>query len=147
MANKFNSANIKEFFSAKSAVVWVRIVASFLLIYNHGWAKVTSVVTGNFWPGFNPIGIGDEASLILAAFAEGICALLVLLGFYTRAASIILLLNFAVAIIFHHIGLEFATFELPLLYFSIYLTIFLTGPGKLSIDHDMHGNAFAGRNY
>lgn len=147
MANKFNSANVTEFFSPKSAVVLLRIVAPFLLIYNHGYGKVMAVVTGNFWPGFDPIGIGNEASLILAAFAEGICALLVILGLYTRGACIVLMINFAVAILFHHIGMEFKTFELVLLYFFIFLTIFFTGPGKFSIDDAMHGNTAAGRNY
>ncbi len=139
MANKFNSSRLTEYCDVKNAIVWLRIVPSFLLIYNHGWPKIMRVLEGNYRFG-DPIGIGNEASLILAAFAEGICALLVLLGFYTRAACIILMINFAVAILFHHVGMAFGTFEMALLYFSIFLTIFLTGPGNFSIDDAMNND-------
>ncbi len=138
MANKLNSSKINEICRAKSSVVCLRIVASFLLIYNHGWPKLMKIMEGNFQFS-DPIGIGPATSLVLACFAEFLCALLVLIGFYTRAASIILMINFAVAILFYHLAMgdPFGNFELPLLYFFIFLTTFLIGPGKFSIDDAM----------
>lgn len=145
MANKLNSSAIKEFCSAKMAIVPLRIVASFMLIYLHGWPKLMKIIEGNFQFA-NPIGIGAELSLILACFAEFLCALLVLVGFYTRAASVILMINFAVAILFVHVGMAFSTFEPAVLYFVIFLTTFLVGPGKFSIDEATNGAA-TGRSY
>lgn len=146
MANKFNSAKVKEFCSTKSAVIWLRIVVPFLLIYHHGWPKLMKILNGNF-QFMDPIGIGATASLVLATFAEALCAFLVLIGFYTRAASAILLIHFAVVILIVHMGQAFGHFELPMLYWFAFLTTFLIGPGKFSIDDAMHGNTPAARNY
>ncbi len=145
MTNKFNSSNIREFCSAKSAIVPLRIVAPFMLIYLHGWPKLMKIIDGNYQFA-NPIGIGVELSLILACFAEFLCALLVLVGLYTRAASVILMINFVIAILFVHVGMAFSTFEPAVLYFVIFLTTFLIGPGKFSID-DTTGGSETGRNY
>lgn len=146
MANKFNSAHLTEFCSAKSALVWLRIIAPFFLIYNHGWGKLMKVIAGNF-QFMDPIGIGATASLILATFAEAICAFLVLMGFYTRGASLILVIHFIVVIFLVHMGQALSHFELPVIYVFIYLTFFLTGPGKFSVDDMINGDVAAGRNY
>ncbi|MDZ7694364.1 MAG: DoxX family protein [Balneolaceae bacterium] len=82
-----------------------------------------------------PIGLGPELSLILAAFAEGICSILIIIGFYSRAAALVLTINMAVAFLFVHLFNDpFSGMEKALLFLVIFLTIFLLGPGKYSID-------------
>ena len=105
------------------------------MFYGHGWGKLMSVFGGNF-QFLDPIGIGPTASLILAAFAEGICSLLIVAGFWTRLASLILTINMAVAVFFVHLpaGDWFGDMELPVFYLAAFFVIFLLGPGKYSID-------------
>jgi putative oxidoreductase len=88
----------------------------------------------------DPIGIGAMLSSILVVFAEGICSLLILAGFWTRFASIVLSINMFVAMFFFHIpkgDTLVGGFEHTFLYFIAFLMIFLLGPGKYSVD-DMH---------
>ncbi|HET6528142.1 MAG TPA: DoxX family protein [Balneolaceae bacterium] len=134
MLDRLNSSTLTEFVDVKTSAFILRL-AAFLMIFNHGYGKVMNVLGGNFQFG-DPIGLGPEVSLILAALAEGIGALLVLLGFWTRLGALLLIINMSVAILFHHIpaGDSFGRIELPLLYLIIFLTVFLLGPGKFSID-------------
>jgi putative oxidoreductase len=95
-----------------------------------------NVFGGNF-QFLDPIGSGPTASLILAAFAEGICSLLIIAGFWTRLASLILTINMAVAMLGYHIPKGdplFGGFEHTLLYFLAFIVIFLLGPGEYSVD-------------
>ncbi len=82
----------------------------------------------------DPLGIGPAASLHLSAFAEFICAILIILGLLTRLASIPLIINMAVAALIVHSADDFGTKEMSLLYLGIFLTLFFTGPGKYSAD-------------
>jgi len=105
------------------------------MLYGHGWGKLMSVFGGNF-QFLDPLGIGPTASLILAAFAEGICSLLIMFGFWTRLASLILTINMAVAVFLVHLpaGDWFGDMELPVIYLLAFFVIFLLGPGNFSVD-------------
>lgn len=135
MLKRLNSSVLSEFVDPKTSAMILRVLVAFFMIYGHGFGKVMNVVGGNF-QFLDPIGIGPEASLILAAFAEGICAFLIIIGFWTRLASLILVINMAVAVFFHHIpaGDTFGDFESAALYLVAFLVIFLLGPGKLAVD-------------
>lgn len=113
----------------------LRIVTAFFMIYGHGFGKLMNVLGGNF-QFLDPIGLGPEVSLILAAFAEGICAFLILIGFWTRLAAVFLIINMLVAVLFVHIpgGDSLGDMELPLMYLGLFIVIFLLGPGKYAID-------------
>lgn len=142
MLQRLKSSTLSEFVNVNTSVMLLRLFA-FLMIYNHGFGKVMNVINGNFQFG-DPIGLGPEISLVLAAFAEGICALLVLVGFWTRLASIILVINMAVAAFLYHLpaGDGFAGMEMALMYLLVFLIIFLLGPGDHSIDKTIQeGNA------
>lgn len=135
MFKRLNSTMLSEFVDAKTSAMILRVLVAFFMIYGHGFGKVMNVLGGNL-QFLDPIGIGPEASLILAAFAEGICAFLVLIGFWTRLASLILVINMSVAIFFHHIpsGDAFGDFESAALYLVAFFVIFLLGPGNFAID-------------
>jgi putative oxidoreductase len=137
MFQRLKSSKLGEFVNVDTSVMLLRLFA-FLMIYHHGFGKVMNVINGNFQFG-DPIGLGPEISLTLAAFAEGICALMILVGFWTRLASLILVINMAVAVFFYHLpaGDGFGGIELPLMYLLIFLIIFLLGPGDHSIDKTM----------
>lgn len=135
MLKRLKSSTLSEFVSTQTSAMVLRIFAAFFMLYGHGFGKLMNVVNGNF-QFLDPIGIGPEASLILAAFAEAICAFLVLIGFWTRLASLILVINMVVVIFFHHIpaGDAFGGFETAALYLLAFVVIFLLGPGKMAVD-------------
>lgn len=135
MLKRLNSSTLSEYVDAKTSAMILRIVTAFFMIYGHGFGKLMNVLGGNF-QFLDPIGLGPELSLILAAFAEGVCAFLILIGFWTRLASVFLIINMLVAVLFVHVpgGDSLADMELPLLYLGLFIVIFLLGPGKYSID-------------
>lgn len=136
MLQRLKSIDLKEFTGTGVSLLILRVVTSFAMIYGHGWGKLMNVLNGNFqW--MDPIGLGPTVSLILAAFAEAICAFLVLIGYYARAAALVLVINMSVAFFFFHLYNNDpfdGNMEKALLFLAIYLTIFLLGPGKYSID-------------
>ncbi|MBS1745980.1 MAG: DoxX family protein [Bacteroidetes bacterium] len=114
----------------------LRVSAGFALLYGHGFQKLSVILTGQEINFMDPIGIGAIPSYYLAGFAEGICAILLIAGLLSRFASSVLSINFIVVIIFHLMsGHGFDVMELPIFYLVSFLTLTLTGPGKLSLDY------------
>jgi len=114
------------------AVLLLRVISGSFLM-THGIPKLGKILNGEF--GFaDPIGLGEETSLVLTAFAEGICGLLVVLGLGTRLASIPPIIGMGVAALVHHAADPFSRKEMPLLYLIIFVVLLLTGGGKYSLD-------------
>lgn len=134
MLGSFYSTRIREIADTGVSLLLLRLFAGFFMFYGHGYGKLMNVYMGKFQFA-DPIGLGPEASLILAAFAEGICALLLIFGLLTRFSALVLTINMAVAFLFVHINQTFAEMELALIYMVIFLVIFFLGPGKYSIDY------------
>lgn len=118
--------------SADLGLLILRVLSGAALL-SHGYPKFQKVISGNMQFG-DPLGIGPATSLHLSAFAEFICAILIILGLLTRLATIPLIINMAVAALIVHSADDFGTRELSLLYLGIFLTIFFTGPGRYSVD-------------
>lgn len=110
----------------------LRLVGGGAMI-THGWMKLSAALSGNMQFG-DPIGIGTELSLYLAIFAEFACSILLILGLFTRLALIPLIITMLVAFFLVHGNDAFQVKELAFIYLGLYLAIFLTGPGKYSID-------------
>lgn len=115
----------------------LRLVAALVLLYGHGWGKLVVIFSGQEIQFMDPIGIGPGLSFYLAGFAEGICALLLILGLFSRLATLILSINFLVIFIFHAFiaGDSFAVLELRFLYLFTFIALTLTGPGRISLDY------------
>jgi putative oxidoreductase len=82
----------------------------------------------------DPFGLGSPLSLALAVFAEFFCSILLALGLFTRFAIIPLIITMATAAFIVHAGDPFGDREKALLYLFPFLGLFITGPGKLSVD-------------
>jgi putative oxidoreductase len=106
---------------------------SFAFMLTHGWPKFQKLVAGNFQFG-DPIGVGVEASLILAVFAEFFCAILIMIGLFTRTALVFSAITMAVAAFLAHSGDPFGKKELALIYLVISIALIFTGPGKYALD-------------
>jgi putative oxidoreductase len=113
------------------------VVAAFML--THGLPKLMNMMAGTSKFG-DPIGLGKDLSLGLTVFAEFVCSILILLGLATRLALIPLIIAMLVAAFVAHAGDPFGKKEMALLYLLIYITLFITGPGKYSIDNALSKN-------
>lgn len=114
-------------------LLFLRLASGGMMAYSHGWGKLQKMLGGNM-SFADPIGMGEEASLVLTVFAEFVCGILVALGLFTRAALIPLIITMVVAVFIIHAEDPFSKQEFGLLYLVPYLTLFLAGPGKLSLD-------------
>lgn len=117
----------------------LRVVFGIVLIYGHGFDKIAAIFSGEEIQFMDPIGIGAILSFYLAAFAEFICALFLIMGLFSRIATLILVINFIVIFIFHAfiVGDDFSILELRYLYLFTFIALFFTGPGKFSLDYSL----------
>lgn len=110
----------------------LRLAAGGMML-THGYPKFLKLVNGDF-AFADPIGLGVEVSLVLIVLAEFVCSILIVLGLYTRLATIPLIFTMLVAVIVVHGSDPFSRQELGLMYAAMLTAIALLGPGKFSID-------------
>lgn len=82
----------------------------------------------------DPIGLGSGLSLTLVTFAEFFCSVFVIVGAFTRVALVPLLINLTVIVFIVHGSDPIKKKELAVFYLLAYIALFLTGPGKFSVD-------------
>ncbi|MDZ7806253.1 MAG: DoxX family protein [Gracilimonas sp.] len=132
MFKKLLSTDLSKFIDVNLSILLLRFGAGAIL-FTHGLPKLIKVFSGDF-SFADPIGLGPEISLILAAFAEGICSLFVLFGFGTRLSSLIIVINMSVAVLIQQSGDPFGQKELALLFLLMFMVTLFTGGGKYSLD-------------
>ena len=111
----------------------LRLGFAFTMIYGHGWGKLMgySENASNF-P--DPIGLGGPVSMALAIGAELFCSVALGLGLLTRWALMPLIITMMVAFFVVHSQDPFAAKELALVYLIVYVSLFICGPGRFSLD-------------
>lgn len=108
------------------------------IAFRHGLPKLMAFsYKMNTFP--DPIGIGSTASLSLVVFAEFLCAILVLVGIFTRYSVAPLIITMAVAFFVIHGADPFAKKELAFLFLVGFSAIFAAGPGRFSADTIIRG--------
>jgi putative oxidoreductase len=100
---------------------------------NHGYGKLIkfSELKDTF---MNFMGLGSTTTLVLVIFAEFFCSILIILGLFTRLATIPLIITMSVALIKVTHGDFFNKGETASLYLLAYITILFIGPGRASVD-------------
>lgn len=116
------------------ALLLLRLVFGGLMIANHGWPKLLRLTREEPVQFADPLGIGVVPSLVLATGAELLCALLLMLGFFTRVSLVPLMFTMIIAAFVVNAGEPFGKIEMALLYLFAYLALFISGPGWYSID-------------
>jgi putative oxidoreductase len=106
----------------------------------YGYEKLMKIFAGD-WSFADPIGLGEGLSLILTVFGEFFCSILIIVGFMTRPALIINMIVMTVAAFIVHADDPFTVKEHALTFLTIYSAIFITGPGRISMDARLFGNA------
>ena len=104
-----------------------------ILMIPHGYAKYSSFdERQNEFMDF--LGMGPLTSLILAIFAEIVCSTLLVLGLFTRAATVPLIITAIVITFMAHGGDIFGKAYGGFSYLLVYIVLLLLGPGKYSLD-------------
>ena len=118
---------------AFSAAMFILRLGVGLLMMNHGYSKLIKFaeMKNQF---MNFMGLGTSTSLILVIFAEFFCSILIVLGLFTRLATIPLIITMSVVLIKVTHGNFFDKGELPSLFLLAYITLLLVGPGRASVD-------------
>ena len=131
MQSRFLSSNA---LSLDFGLLLLRLLSGGLIL-THGFPKLQKIIEGNLQFG-DPLGFGAATSLYLSTFAEFFCAILLILGAFTRLALIPLIINMSVAVFIVHSADKFEVKELALFFLGAFLTLFFTGPGSISIDRN-----------
>lgn len=105
-----------------------------LLLMNHGVQK---------WSNFqelslsfpDPLGVGSEASLIMAIFGELICSMAFVVGVLYRLAMLPMIFTMGMAFFVIHANDAFAVKELAFVYLGVFILMYIAGPGKFSVDY------------
>lgn len=117
----------------------LRIVFGGFMVFSHGWGKMMKLFTGDPTQFADPLGLGAPTSLGLTVFSEVFCGVLILVGLFTRMATIPLIITMLVAAFIVHGGDPFGDREMAFIYLLGYVAIYLLGPGKYSADAQMRG--------
>ena len=120
-------------FLNNAALLLFRVSISAFMLFGHGLGKVQKLFSDSEIKFLDPFGLGATFSLTLAAFAEFFASILLILGLFTRFGSISLIITMAVAAFIAHADDPFSRQEKSLMYLVSYILLFLTGPGKYSL--------------
>src|SRR5919112_2044042 len=127
---------------ASLAPLAVRLITG-IIILAHGWQKLTEMGPGNFG-GQMLAGLGVPLPVLMGyvvTFVEIIGGILLIVGFLSRLAALLLAINLVVAVLLvkTNVGLLSGSSgtgaELDLALIAGLLVILFAGPGRLSVDH------------
>ena len=111
----------------------VRLLSGGMML-THGLPKFDRLFVDGPVKFADPFGLGPEISLGLVLFAEVGCSILVMLGLKTRWATLPLLFTMLMAAFYAHGSDPFSDKELSLTFFTLFLSILISGGGKLSVE-------------
>lgn len=129
--NKFLSTKYSKG-SFNFAMLFLRFFLG-LLLASHGYAKLIQFSSLKY-KFMNFMHLGSTVSLSLIIFAELICGILLMLGLFTRLACVPIIIGMCVVVFMASNGQIFAGGERGMIYLAATVTIFLCGPGKISVD-------------
>jgi putative oxidoreductase len=114
------------------ALLVTRLWFGLAMLFNHGFDKLAHFkdIVGTF-P--DPLGFGQEASLVLVICAEVLGSLLLTVGLFTRIAAAVLVIDMFVAFLMVH-KTAMQGGEQAFLYLAGYVMLVIAGGGLFSLD-------------
>ena len=115
------------------ALLVARLWFGLTMLFTHGIDKLTHFqdLSGTF-P--DPLRVGPQASLILVMLAEVVGALLLTVGFLTRVAAAVLVIDMFVAFLMVNKTTIHGDGELAFLYLAGFVFLVIAGGGLFSLD-------------
>jgi putative oxidoreductase len=122
------NGNIKDI-----GLLLLRLFFALPLTIRHGWPTLFSWWMGEIsYP--DPLGLGENLTMLLMGSIEAFCATFVVLGIFTRISAFFVASGFTVAVLVVHGADSFAVKELAYMYMAGFWSVFFLGPGKFSLD-------------
>lgn len=115
------------------ALLVLRLSLGLSMLILHGLPKLSKISESPLVFA-DPFGVGARASLIMALFAEVVCAGLLIVGLCGRLAAAILAFTMGVAFFVVHKGSP-SEGELAMIYMLGFLVLFIGGTGALALDN------------
>ena len=78
-------------------------------------------------------------SAVVSVYAQAIAGILLLIGYKTRRAALVMVFNFLIAFVMVHLGQPYDELTAVLSMFFISLLFLFTGAGKYSLDRRLSG--------
>jgi putative oxidoreductase len=129
--------------SSDLGLLVLRVVAGASLM-SHGWAKVKDI--DPFVKGLEQMQFPVPSVMAwLAAGSEFFGGILVAAGLLTRPAAIFAAATMGVAAFHVHAADPFEKKELAVLYLGAFVTVILTGPGRIALDALIAGSGGAAK--
>ena len=124
-----------QYFRGKGVSFLILFVRLFFgaLFFMHGLDKLSNFnVLSDTYP--SVVGLGSYTTLMITMFCEFACSLFLMAGLVTRIVLIPMMAAMAVAFFDVHDGMM-PEGELALIYLIVFLVLFMTGPGRYSVDY------------
>lgn len=105
-----------------------------VLLMSHGiqkWSNFQEMSTT--FP--DPLGVGSPLSLGLAIFGEMVCSMGFIIGLLYRLAMLPMIFTMGMAFFVIHGNDPFSVKELALVYLVVFILMYISGPGKFSVDY------------
>ena len=122
-------------FRGKGVSFLILVVRVFfgVLFFTHGLDKLMNF---NSIVGTYPdvLGFGSYMTLMVSIFCEFCCSLFLIAGLLVRIMTVPMIISMGVAFFDVHDAMM-PEGELALIYFIVFIILFLTGPGKYSVDY------------
>ena len=113
----------------------LRLSVGLMMAFSHGLGKLQTYFNADTIQFPDPLGLGADMSLFMAASSEFFVSLLLVLGLMTRLATLPLIFTMLIAVFVIHANDPFQKMEFGLLYLFPYIAILFMGPGKFSLDY------------
>ena len=124
-----------QYFRGKGVSFLILFVRLFFgaLFFMHGLDKLSNFnVLSDTYP--SVLGLGSYTTLMITIFCEFACSLFLMAGLVTRIVLIPMMAAMAVAFFDVHDGMM-PEGELAVIYLIVFLVLFMTGPGRYSVDY------------
>ena len=122
-------------FRGKGVSVLLLIIRAFfgILFFVHGIDKMMNFDSlSETFP--SVLGLGSYLTLMLSVFSEFCCSLFLIAGLLVRLIMIPMIISMGVAFFDVHDAM-LPEGELALIYFVVFIVLYITGPGRYSVDY------------
>ena len=135
-----------QHFRGKGVSLLLLVVRVFfgVLFFTHGLEKMMNFQQlSDSYP--SVLGFGSYMTLMVTIFCEFCCSLFLISGLLTRIMTLPMIVAMGVAFFDVHDAM-IPEGELALIYMTVFIILFLTGPGRYSMDYLIDVKLSRGRN-